>query len=145
MKNRLLIACVTAAVAAAASGCSKTPPVSNLNQNTNVTVTVDANNMPPGLSAVPIAPSANSTPGIPPANQAYITTRGATPTPGIPDPKNLGKQLKPGATPTPGIPSEAELRRQLKTPISNVNTNAAPSGPMMMRERKRPLPIKTPE
>ena len=143
MKNRVLIPTLIAAIAAAA-GCSRTP-VANSNQNTNVTVTVDANNMPPGLSAVPIAPSANSTPGIPPANQAYITTRGATPTPGIPDPKTLGKPLKPGATPTPGIPSEAELRRQLQTPLSNVNKNAAPGGPMMMQDRKRPMPARPPQ
>ncbi|HEV8590468.1 MAG TPA: hypothetical protein VGQ55_00070 [Pyrinomonadaceae bacterium] len=83
--------------------------------NSNVATSLDPNKMPDGMSASPIPPSANSTPGIPaPGNVNVEPSPGGSPTPGIPDAANLNKPFKPGATPTPGIPSPEELRRQLQ-------------------------------
>ncbi|HKX84774.1 MAG TPA: hypothetical protein VJL58_11180 [Pyrinomonadaceae bacterium] len=103
-------------------GCGSSTAGNNSNkyaeplpQNANVVANIDANNLPPGMSASPIPPSAESTPGIPdPANANVSPSPGATPTPGIPDPETLKQPVKPGATPTPGIPSPEELRRQLQ-------------------------------
>jgi hypothetical protein len=48
--------------------------------------------------------------------------KGATPTPGIPDPKTIGKTPVPkGATPTPGIPDPKVLKEQMNKTISNKN------------------------
>lgn len=126
---------------AGGSTSSNTANTNAKNTNSNGFTNVDANNLPPGLSASPITPGTNTAPGIP-ANSANVP-KGATPTPGIPDPKTLGKPVKPGATPTPGIPSPEEIRRQMqqKGP-SNVNTpGPPPSGESMMRGRKQPKPV----
>ncbi len=120
----------------------------NVNQtasNANVTV-INANNLPEGLTASPIPPSSNTTPGIPDPKAADTVPKGATPTPGIPDPAELKKPFKPGATPTPGIPSPEELRRQMSRPAVNVNTPPpAGSDTMMMKGRKSPRPVNRPE
>lgn len=91
--------------------------------NANVVSNVNANSLPAGVSASPVSPTAEQTPGIPdPAsvNVSVSPTPGATPTPGIPDPATLNKPFKPGATPTPGIPSQEELRRQLQRAANGV-------------------------
>lgn len=118
---------------------------SNNNTNGNGLQKVDANNLPPGLSASPITPTANATPGIPAPANANVP-KGATPTPGIPDPKDIGKPLKPGATPTPGIPSPEEIRRQLQQQRpSNVNApGPTPSDGSMMKSRKEQRPVNRP-
>ena len=86
---------------------------------------------------MPVQPSANSTAGIPSANGVRELPKGATPTPGIPDPKTLGKPVKPGATPTPGIPDPETIRRQMsgQAPIGNVNS--APQSDNQMRPMKK--------
>jgi hypothetical protein len=54
--------------------------------------------------------------------------------------------MKPGATPTPGIPSPEELRRQMQQPVPNINApRPEGSGDMMMKGRKRPVANATPE
>jgi hypothetical protein len=123
----------------------------NTNTNANQTVgagnvSVDANNLPEGLSSSPVPPSANTTPGIPDPKAANNVPKGATPTPGIPDPETLKKPFKPGATPTPGIPSPEELRRQMNR-SANVNVNARPatSGDDQMMMRKKPGPVNKPK
>ena len=95
-------------------GCGSAPEANSNAANVNVNVSnsriqnVDANNLPPGLSASPLAPANNSAPGIPAANAVNSLPKGTTPTPGIPDPSTLGKPAKPGATPTPGIPGSGD-------------------------------------
>jgi hypothetical protein len=136
------------AIFAVACG-SSTETNSNVNVNQTVgtgNVTVDPNNLPEGLSASPIPPSANTTPGIPDPKNANAIPKGATPTPGIPSPADLKKPFKPGATPTPGIPSPEELRRQMQR-STNVNVNAQPPAgdeQMMMKSRKSPRPVNKP-
>ena len=120
----------------------------NVNQNASNgnAVVIDANNLPEGLSASPVPPSANTTPGISDPKVANAVPKGATPTPGIPDLAELRKPFKPGATPTPGIPSPEEIRRQMSRPATNVNTPPpAGSDTMMMKGRKSPRPVNRPE
>ena len=119
-------------------GCGGSAPANaNANSNTNHTTTLDPANLPPGLSASPVPPSSNSTPGIP-ANLTQLP-KGATPTPGIPDPATIKKGFKPGATPTPGIPSPEEIRRQMNNPGS---INIPPAGniniPLINKRKLRP-------
>ncbi len=121
-----------------AFGCGGGAPVNSTanSVNSNATIKLDPANMPPGLSASPVQPGAN-TPGIP-ANVSPLP-KGATPTPGIPSPAELKKPFKPGATPTPGIPDPATLRKQMGMPPLNVNAPPAPKAgevPMMKSNRK---------
>ncbi len=117
---------------------SGTTPVANAN-SANVVTNVDPKNMPPGLSTAPIAPSGNSTPGIPDPKSANITvpSKGGTPIPGIP--ANPGKPLPKGATPTPGIPDPETLKKQMNGSLSNANaarpnTNSAANRPPTERK-----------
>ena len=121
-------------------------PQTNTNTNTKANIAVNNSNIPPEFSTTPIPPSPNSTVGIP-ANVAGNVAPGATPTPGIPDPKLVNKKVKPGATPTPGIPDPETIRRQmqgLETPNQNANPNLAPPGGGMMM-KKKPLPVNKPQ
>ncbi len=142
--SRVLFALVLLSYAVFISACSSS---TDTNANTNTVgvgnVTVDANNLPEGLSASPLPPSANTTPGIPDPKAANVIQKGATPTPGIPDPAELKKPFKPGATPTPGIPSPEELRRQMQRNV-NVNAPVSTGGDMMMKGRKSPAPVNRP-
>jgi hypothetical protein len=93
----------------------------------------NANDMVPGSPTASVSPSTNTTPGITATNQPL--PKGATPTPGIPDPKNANKPMKPGATPTPGIPDPETIRRQMSGEgVPNINT--PPKGPVMMPMNK---------
>ncbi|MCS6873704.1 MAG: hypothetical protein N2Z23_01550 [Pyrinomonadaceae bacterium] len=95
-------------------------------------VSVKEKDLPPEFSANPL-PVQGQTPGIPEPSKITEVPKGPTPTPGIPDIKELNKPFKPGKTPTPGIPSPEEIKRQLNTPVdinvvnqpSNVNINKA--------------------
>lgn len=115
------------------AGCGSTASTNvNVNAtNSNAAVKLDPANMPEGLKPEPVAPSANTTPGIP----AAVTNlpKGATPTPGIPDPVTIKKGLKPGVTPTPGIPSQEEIRKAMGQPPVNVN-KPVQSDQMMMKK-----------
>jgi hypothetical protein len=138
LMNMKFLYIIIATTAAISIGCgSSTNTTANTNTNTaqNMNVAIDQKNMPEGISTTPIAPSAETTPGIPDPAVANNVPVGATPTPGIPDPATLGKKLKPGATPTPGIPDPETLRRQLQS-VSNVNVNTPPANGdnMMMRK-----------
>jgi len=122
--------------------------------NTNVTVNaVSSNNanIAPEMSTSPTLSTANVTtqspanvtPGVP-ANVVGVPPKGATPTPGIPDPKTANRKLKPGATPTPGIPDPETVRRQMQgLEQPNVNGLAPPGGGMMMK--KKPHPVNKPQ
>ena len=102
-----------------------------------VAVNLDPANLPPGLSASPIQQPAN----VPGVNSNGAVPRGATPTPGIPDPSKMNKPLKPGATPTPGIPSAEEIRKMLGKPGANANasTPGMKSSPPMMKSNPQPM------
>jgi hypothetical protein len=87
--------------------------------------------VPPGFSQNANLPVNGETPGIP--SNVYAVNKGTTPTPGIPDAKNV--EVKRGTTPTPGIPDEATIKRQLNKVYTDVNvvnnppanqTNSAP-------------------
>lgn len=115
MRSRFFLIMTSAAAVLAAIGCggstsSNSAGNSNVSANAAV-IKTDPANMPEGLTASPLPPSANQTPGIP-ANVTNLP-KGATPTPGIPSESEIRKPIKPGATPTPGIPSPEEIRRQL--------------------------------
>lgn len=87
------------------------------NQNTGkANVSVSDKDLPPEFSTSPL-PIQGTTPGIPDPSQIKEIPKGPTPTPGIPDIKELNKPFKPGKTPTPGIPSPEEIKRQLNTPV----------------------------
>jgi hypothetical protein len=123
--------------AAIIGGCSSSGSNSNANMNQSVgagNVTVDANNLPEGLSASPMPPSANTTPGIPDPKDANNVPKGATPTPGIPSPEQMKKPFKPGATPTPGIPDPETLRKQMQRQV-NGNLSQTDDAPMMMKKK----------
>lgn len=144
LMSRVLVSVSLLSFAIAASACASSSN-SNVNQAGNGNVAIDANNLPPGLSASPIPPSSNSTPGIPDPANANQVPKGATPTPGIPGPDELRKPAKPGATPTPGIPSPEELRRQLQRNVNvDVNRPATSSDSPMMMKRKDPRPVNKP-
>ena len=121
----LLVAALFSAMIAGACSSSGENSNANANQGAGVgNVSVDANNLPEGLSASPVPPSTNTTPGIPDPKVANNVPKGATPTPGIPSPDELKKPFKPGATPTPGIPDPETLRKQMQRQ-GNVNAPAA--------------------
>lgn len=134
MYKQFLTLCLFGA-AFAASGCGPANPGVNTNTNVNTEVKLDPANMPPGLSATPITPSAN-TPGIP-ANANPLPI-GKSPTPGIPSPAELKKGVKPGTKPTPGIPDQETIRRQMGQPPLP-NANAAPPANGEPKKSKRKL------
>jgi hypothetical protein len=70
-----------------ACGASET---ANTNANQVTNISVDQTNLPPGFSTSPVNTNGASIPGIPDPAHANISQKGATPTPGIPDPKTLG-------------------------------------------------------
>lgn len=132
------------------AGCNSAPDASSNTANVNVSNSriqnVDANNLPPGLSASPLAPVNNSAPGIPAANAVNSRPKGITPTPGIPDQSTIGKPVKPGVTPTPGIPDPATLKKQMEEIRKQLSSNSnqaqpppppgAGDGQMMRKQRK---------
>jgi hypothetical protein len=111
-------------------GCGPSVP-SNANSNSNVNANIagkeirlDPANMPAGLSANSIPPSANLPPGISlNANVPPSTNK----TPGIPSAEELKKPFKPGKNPTPGIPDPATIRKQMGYPTTNANLPDAPT------------------
>jgi hypothetical protein len=92
----------------------------------NANNSVEQGNLPQGISTKPLPVNGERPAGIPdPANVNVNMQPGATPTPGIPDPKTIGKTPMPkGTPPIPGIPDEETLRRQMNQMKSN--SNAAP-------------------
>ena len=93
---------LTAATFFAACGSA---PANNANVNSNRAVTLDNNNLPPGLSTSPVP----------------IT---GTPTPGIPTPEEIRKQM--GMQPKDGTPPPGS---SADTPMMKKNTNKLPKRP----------------
>lgn len=89
----------------------------------NGNTTVDQSNLPEGLSTKPLPTNEERPAGIPDtANMNANAPKGGTPTPGIPDPKTMGKTPMPKNTPPiPGIPDEETLKRQMNQMKSNSN------------------------
>lgn len=147
MSNKLILVLVLVNFLIGFACSSANEKTSNSANGANVT-NIDPKNMPPGLSASPIQPSGNSTPGIPDMKSGNVNLpKGATPTPGIPDEETLKKQLSgkmpKGATPTPGIPDPETLKKQMNQPV-NVNApnpeaaNSATSGVDRQRKVNKP-------
>lgn len=151
---KFLIVALVVGSSLVAAGCSSAAEANSnttaANSNTSLGNTrlqnVDPKDLPPGLSANQSSPAGNSVSGISPAN-ANALPKGATPTPGIPDPATLGKPAKPGATPTPGIPDPATLKKQMEEIRKQLNSNSnqpqsqppppgAGDGQMMRKQRK---------
>jgi hypothetical protein len=130
MKYLFLIFALAITIFSVACGSSG-PANANSNVNANKAMKLDTANMPPGLNPEPIQPSGNSTPGIPSA----ITNlpKGATPTPGIPDPATLKRGIKPGVTPTPGIPSPEEIKKAMQQHLTNSNGASTVNDQMMKK------------
>src|SRR5215218_554411 len=140
--SKVLVTLFLISSAAFISACSSAESNTNANANSVVgagNVNVDANNLPPGFSTSPIAPSANTTPGIPDPKEANNVPKG-TPTPGIPDAANMRKPFKPGATPTPGIPDPETLRRQMQGNKSVTGPPPVQGDQPMMKKRTTPTP-----
>ena len=126
MKNFLFIAFIlTALFGAACSGESAPNGNSNSASSSNTST-----NVPPEFRDVNVPPSGNSTPGIPPANQANVNLKpdsNGMIAPGIPAANKINKPVTKGATPTPGIPDPATLKKQANTLIKDANVvNQAP-------------------
>ena len=99
------------------------------NANANGVNTAVANQpLPPGITTSPLPVSGN-TPGIP-ANATVVNMnampKGSTPIPGI-DPKKANQPLKPGGTPTPGIPDPKNMQKQNVPPMGNPNSSQSDS------------------
>ena len=126
MLNKFLIALVCCLFSVNLA-CQATDTTS---KNANaVSNSVDSANMPPGFSGSPIPINGNSIPGITNVNQANVNK----PAPGIPDSTKAGKTPLPKGTPTPGIPDPETLKKQMNTPIdpsvvNNPKGNNQPEG-----------------
>lgn len=106
---------------------------------------VDPKDLPPGLSASPLAPAANGAPGPGPINAANGNVKGAS-TPGLPDPANVAKPAKPGDPRPEGIPDDATMKKQMEEIRKRLNSNSnqpqpppppgASDGQMMRKQRK---------
>ena len=87
----------------------------------NANTSVDESNLPEGISTKPLNVNGELPPGIPNPANANLP-KGATPTPGIPDPKTIGKTPMPKNTPPiPGIPDEETLKKQMNQMRNNSN------------------------
>lgn len=109
------------------------------NANKAVNIAVDQSNLPPEFSTKPMDTNGAPPPGIPGANNANLA-KGATPTPGIPDPATIGKTPMPKNTPPiPGIPSAEELKKQMNTPRNADDVNKVPPAGNIESPGKRPM------
>lgn len=108
---------------------SASDPSANVNANANNTIVItNQQNLPEGITTSPLPVSGN-TPGIP-ANATVVNMnalpKGATPIPGI-DPKKANQPMKPGGTPTPGIPDPKNMDKQKVPPMNNPNSSQSDS------------------
>ena len=127
--------------------CGNTSSATNAPANSNVHVAAANTTVSPTPAVANVATNAetNSASAVPPA-PTFSQLPVGTPTPGI-DPKNAVIKLKPGAKPTPGIPDPETIRRQmqgLQQPNSNVNPTLAPPGGGMMMQKKPVKPAPKP-
>jgi len=110
----------------------------NSNNSVNTSANVNTQSVPIGNSSSSSLPRSMDTPVGVPANVVNSVPKGATPTPGIPDPRMVNKKVKPGATPTPGIPDLETIKRQMQG-LEKPNVNLAAPGDMMMMKKKKPV------
>lgn len=128
---------------AAMSFACGSPETMDANANKATNITVDQANLPPEFATNQIQTNGASTPGIPSANNANLP-KGATPTPGIPDPATIGKTPMPKNTPPiPGIPSEEELKKQMNTPRNADDVNKIPSAGKIENQGRKPSDSKS--
>jgi hypothetical protein len=83
-------------------------------------------NLPEGISTNQLPTNGDRPAGIPDnVNMSANVALGGTPTPGIPDPKTIGKTPMPkGTPPIPGIPDEETLKKQMNQ-LKGANSNSA--------------------
>jgi len=117
MLNRILFV-LTFCLFTIGLACSTTE-TTNVNVGNGSTANkVDSANIPPEFSNNSVL-SANSAPGIDPANANKVPTGNI---PGIPDTGKIGKTPQPKNTPPiPGIPDEKTIKKQMNTPIKDMN------------------------
>lgn len=123
MSKNVFLILIVAAFISACGGTENPNPNSNTNQA----------NLPAEFSNKPLAPSGDSTPGIP-ANPNVSIDPNGTPTPGIPHPANVNKVPR-GTTPTPGIPDEKTLKQQMRS-VVNGTVNSTP--PAKVKSVRKP-------
>ena len=136
MKKFLILAAASSPLLFACGGGAETSPNtpnSNSNANRSVARPLEPNNRPPGLSGERV--TVNSAPGLPASGNANVPAN-MTP-PGDPRIKIVGKDVKPGATPTPGIPDPETIRRQMQSAQSNLNMPPPAPGNVAPRPRKK--------
>jgi hypothetical protein len=118
MLKRILFV-LTFCLSAVSFACSSTETTNVNVGNGSAANKVDSANIPPEFSTNSLPLSANSAPGIDPAN-ANIAPTGNIP--GIPDTTKTGKTPQPKNTPPiPGIPDEKTIKKQMNTPIKDMN------------------------
>jgi hypothetical protein len=129
--------------------CGNTSSATNAPANSNIFVVpanATASPTPAAVANIPAnVATTNSDTAVPPA-PTFSQLPVGTPTPGI-DPKNAVIKLKPGAKPTPGIPDPETIRRQmqgLERPNGNANAALAPPGGGMMMQKKPVKPVPKP-
>jgi len=119
--------------------CQSTSPA--VNNSSNLNTPNQAAAPTPANTIVPIATPINSVPG-----NAVNGVAANSPTPGVADSRKTAIRSRPGATPTPGIPDPETMRRQMQG-LESPNTNiqlAPPGGGMMMMKKKPARPRTTP-
>lgn len=134
MKKYLVTAAAATAFLSACGGNLETnsnAANSNANANRAVVKELDPKDLPSGLSGSPVP--ANSAPGITRSGNANVAANSAPP--GIGEINPTGKP-KPGATPTPGIPDPETIRRQMQSG-QGVNINASAPGNTVERPRRK--------
>jgi hypothetical protein len=110
---------LTLCLFACSFACSSTETTNVNAGNGTAASKVDSANIPPEFSTNSVSLSANSAPGIDPANANKVPTGNI---PGIPDTTKTGKTPQSKNTPPiPGIPDEATLKKQINTPITDMN------------------------
>jgi hypothetical protein len=141
---KFLISFAILGIIAVLAGCGSAPAANSNAANANIGNTrvqnVNASDLPPGVSASPIAPVNDSAHA--PANATNSLPKGTAP-----DANVTGKPIKPGVTPTPGIPDPATLKKQMEEIKKRLNSNSNQQQPpppppgagdgQMMRKKPR--------
>ncbi|MDQ3747466.1 MAG: hypothetical protein M3367_00405 [Acidobacteriota bacterium] len=124
MLKRILFV-LTFFLSAVSFACSSTETTNVNLGNGSAANKVDSANIPPEFSTNSVPLSANSAPGIDPANANKVPTGNI---PGIPDTTKTGKTPQPKKTPPiPGIPDEKTIKEQMNKPIKDMNVVNNPS------------------
>ena len=125
MMSKLIIIPLLSVVAFAGA-CSSSSTSSNANAANATTASSSNANLPPEFNPQPIQPSANTTPGIPPANS--VSNKIPPNTPGI-NPATAVRTLRPGEK-IPGIDPEAVRRQMANANLANKQSPPKQAAPV---------------